>query len=150
MVLFGVLDCLNIVAAAKAVFEEQCGTSAGTLPESKPGPSEPFWKRTVQGVFSICFLAVGVSGVGAFWVHTHAHRNGTIEPAGDHIVPVILSGETRYITQEEDDLETLLRTIMMIGIPAVMVSAAVIHFIVGVKLFPHMPTLAKLRGKEDA
>jgi hypothetical protein len=109
----------------------------------EPGPptepavmSEPGWKRAARGGFTIVFMLVWIAGVAAFYVFGSAYKNGSPEPTVTHTEPLNQQGKIRYVTAAQKKQVDVLHAIMWAGIPCVLLIGAVLHFGLGVKLFP--------------
>jgi hypothetical protein len=144
--LFAFLRALGITHLAEADFVAECGPIIAA--ESKSGDiGDPVWKRVVRGAFSIFFLLVWLDGVASFYVFGSAFRAGSPVATATQSVPLVNHGHTVYVEQSRKLLVNRLQAGMMIGIPAAMAFGFVLHFIIGVQLFPNAPTLSQVRSR---
>jgi hypothetical protein len=148
IILFRILSSLKIVFQLESEFLNHCGDPRlKTSEPARPSSTEVSWKKAVRTAFSIYFFAVWIAGVSFFWKFNTAFRDGTPEPTAERTETLTDHGKTTYIPPEEKRIVSLLERSMMIGIPSALLLGALIHFVVGVKLFPSTPTLAERRGK---
>jgi hypothetical protein len=150
MTLFFFLSYLNISYPSKDRFLSHCGERASEPPQAEEGaPRELGWKRTIRIIFSIYFMAVWIVGVSFFWQYSIAIRDSSPEPTPARTEKIVDHGKTFYITPEQERIVSILKRSMTIGIPSAMFLGFLLHFIVGVKLFPNTPSLAEWRAKSD-
>jgi len=64
------------------------------------------------------------------------------EPLTDH-------GKTVYVTSAEKQRIHYFQLASSVGIPLILVSAVILHFVVGVKLFSNAPTLSEYWAKRN-
>ena len=142
IMLFWVLSHLKIMFRSESEFQNHCGDQR--LKESEPAtPSlEPSWKKGVRTIFTVYFVAVWIAGVCFFWQYNTALRDGTPESTPERTETLKDHGKTVYITSKEKRIVSILEYSMMLGIPSALALGALIHFVVGVKLFPNIPTPA--------
>lgn len=143
IILFWVLSSLKIVFRSESEFQSHCGDQRQKKAEPARPLSEASWKKAVRTAFFLYFFAVWIAGVSFFWKFNIVFRDGTPEPTHEGTETLTDHGKTVYITAEEKRIVSLLEYSMMIGIPSALLLGALIHFIVGVKLFPNTPTLAE-------
>lgn len=149
---FGVFSALRVVQLSQADFLKECeptglaGLPPEPAPETPPAVSaDPRWKRTIRAIYSICFLLVWIDGVASFYYFGVAFRDGSPRPTPTHTEPLNNHGQIRYIPRLQKALIDSLQTAAFIGIPSIIVAGLTTHFLVGVKLFPNMPTLEEWR-----
>jgi hypothetical protein len=133
----GVLSALNVVQQSEEEFQRHCGEGKPVEP-SPPPPSNsqlPKWKRAVASVFGIYFLALWIVGVGFFWKFNSAYSHGSPQPTATQTEMLTNHGHSVYITPEEKQMVKRLQLALMPGIPSVFLIGAVLHFVVGVKVF---------------
>lgn len=155
--LFGILQSLNVVYAAEAEFASNCMTidQYGRELEPMREPSslverhEANWKRIAKAVYKVVFILVWVCSVASFYFFGTAFKNGSPEPTTTQTEPVQDHGKTVYVTPTEKERVHALQLVSWVGFPVMLLGGAVLHFLVGVKLFPNTPTLAEYlnRGK---
>jgi hypothetical protein len=149
IVLFNALAALRILYLSQAAFDRDCVAAAsGAAVDERL--SDPLWARVVRVGFTTVFLAVWLGGVSFFFLHGRAMRDGATAPTGQHSEPLTDHGQTVYISRAEHRRLTFLEGCMTRGVPVVMVLGAVIHFLLGVKLVPNVPTLRSRRRPPDA
>jgi hypothetical protein len=150
IILFWILSSLKVVFQSESEFQCHCGDQRLKTPEpARPSLTEAHWKKVVRTSFSLYFFAVWIAGVSSFWKFNTAFRDGTQEPTPERTETLTDHGKTVYITPEEKRIVSLLQYSMTIGIPSALLFGALIHFVVGVKLFPHTPTLAEWKEKSS-
>jgi hypothetical protein len=128
---------------------DQYGQNIGRvseLPEAT-APAEPRWQKLARGGFAVIFMAVWICGVLSFYSFGEAFKNGSPVPTSSHTEPLNNHGKITFITQSEKKRIDLLQLVSWVGIPSVMVSGLVLHFLIGVKLFPDTPTLSEYVNK---
>jgi hypothetical protein len=153
---FGVLVALRIVQLSKSDFLRECeavGTAdfrAKSTAETIPVvPTDPFWKRVTRAIYSILFLLVWLDGVASFYCFGVAFRNGSSRPTSTQTDPLNNHGQIVYIQHSQKVLIDFLQKVMFIGIPSVIVSGLILHFFLGVRLFPNTPTLQEWRKQRQ-
>jgi hypothetical protein len=144
ILVYGVLNALKVCHQTEDEFLRHCGTHPPMeqvpLPEPTK-PSQPKWKRVVMGAFRVYFFAVWIAGVTFFWKFNAAYASGSQQPTATQTEKLTNHGKAVYITPEQKRTVKLFERSLTFGIPSVFVIAALLHFIVGVKLFD--------RGKEN-
>lgn len=158
--LFGVLDSLNVVYAAEAEFASNCmiidqygrELEPITEPSSVEQPYEPSWKRITKVVYTVVFMLVWVCGVASFYFFGTAFKNGSPDPTATQTEPLEDHGKTVYVTRTEKQRVHILQLVSWVGFPIVLIGGAILHFLLGVKLFPNTPTLSEYlnRGRNRA
>jgi len=155
--LFGVLQSLKVVYPSEAEFASNCmiidqyGRELQPVQEPSPSqPSEPNWKRFTKATYSIVFMILWVCGVASFYIFGTAFKNGSPEPTATRTETLEDHGKTVYVTPTEKQRVHTLQLIASVGFPVVLISGAILHFVVGVKLFPNTPSLSEYlnRGKD--
>jgi uncharacterized membrane protein YbhN (UPF0104 family) len=146
--LFGVLQSLKVVYPSEAEFASHCmvidqyGRELEPMVEPPPvQATEPKWKRVAKAIFTAAFMLVWVSGVASFYFFGTAFKNGSPEPTASQTEPLEDHGKTVYVTPEEKQRVHAFQLTSWIGFPIVFLGGAVLHFLMGVKLFPNTPTL---------
>jgi hypothetical protein len=141
--LFFVLASMNLVTLSEADFLIQCGQHA--VPPRKPAqPVEAKWKTMLRAGFSIYFLILWVTGVTYFWCFNIAFRDGSPAPTPSQTEALVDHGKTVYITPEEMRRLSLLRLSLFPGVTSVFIIGGFIHFGLGIKLVPNLPTLREM------
>ena len=148
--LFGILQSLKVVYASEAEFASDCMIidQYGRELEPPHAPSsaqlsEPIWKRVTKVTYTTVFMFVWVCGVASFYFFGTAFKNGSPEPTATQTEPLEDHGKTVYVTQTDRQRIHALQLVSEVGFPLVLVSGAILHFLVGVKLFPNAPTLSE-------
>jgi hypothetical protein len=146
---FGLLGALNLARGSEAQFLADCHEPV-LSPEPAPpiapdnsSSAEPSWHRLVRAIYSILFFATWLSFVIFFYSDGVAIRDGSSSPTPTRTDSITEHGRAVYITPAQKLLHDRLQTVPFIGIPLLLASGAILHFLVGVKLFPNAPTLAE-------
>ena len=141
--IINVLSSIGLVRQSESQFIADCQITDSQVPAVAPPsePTDPAWQRFLRGAFHLAFLAIWLNFMVFVYLHSKAIRNGSPDPTATQTDPVTEHGGTVYVTHEEKVLDDRLLTISMIGIPSAIATAAILHFLVGVKLFPNAPTL---------
>lgn len=149
---FGVLSALRVVQLSKSDFLKECEAIGVADFRPRPaseavatGPTDPLWKRASRAVYTVCFLVVWIDGVAAFYYFGAAFRDGSPRPTLTQTDPLNNHGQIMYILHAQKVLIDSLQTVMFVGIPSVIAVGLLLHFFVGVKLFPNMSTLEEWR-----
>jgi hypothetical protein len=157
--LFGVLQSLKVVYPSEAEFTSNCmiidqyGRELQPAQEPSPAqPPEPNWKRFTKATYTVVFMLLWVCGVASFYFFGTAFRHGSSEPTATQTEPLEDHGKTVYVTPTDKHRVHALQLVASVGFPVLLIGAAVLHFLVGVKLFPNTPTLSEYlnRGKDRA
>ncbi len=153
---FGVLSNLKIVYQSEAEFLAHCRTIDQYGREIEPAPEaqeakdvEIRWKRVVRGVYTVTFMLLWVGGVAFFYFFGTSFRNGSPVPTASQSEPLTDHGKTVFTTRAEKQRIDRLQAVSWGGIPLVLLSGVILHFIVGVKLFPNTPTLSEYRARKN-
>jgi hypothetical protein len=153
---FGILTSLRVVDPSEADFQSHCRIidqygreieRPSELPQ--PKESEPNWKKMTRGVYTITFLLLWMVGVASFLFFGTAFRSGSPMPTATQTEQLTDHGRAVYITRAEKQRIHYLQLASGVGIPLILVSAAVLHFVVGVKLFPNIPTLSEYLAQRN-
>lgn len=153
--LFNILRSLKVVYAAESEFTSNCmiiDQYGRELEPAKPSPvqlSEPGWMRVTKVTYTVVFMLVWVCGVASFYFFGTAFKNGSPEPTATQTEPLEDHGKTVYVTPSEKGRMHVLQLVLWVGIPLVLVTGAVLHFLVGVKLFPNTPTLPEYMNRHE-
>jgi len=154
--LFGILQSLKVVYASEVEFISDCMIvdQYGRELEPPNAPSsaqvpEPYWKRVTKVTYSTVFMLLWVCGVSSFYFFGTASKNGSPEPTATQTEPLENHGKTVYVTSTDKQRVHVLQLVSSVGFPVLLISGAILHFLVGVKLFPNTPTLSEYlsRGK---
>jgi len=137
------LSSIGLVRQSESQFSADCQTNAPQVPavSPTPEPADPGWQRFLRGAFTVAFVAVWLTGVTFFYLHGKAIHNGSPTPTTTQTDPITEHGGTVYVAHKEKVMDDRLLMVLMIGVPSVMAVGAILHFLVGVKLFPNAPTL---------
>jgi hypothetical protein len=148
---FWVLMTLNVTRFAEADFLADCGRRGEPPRMVAPlASSEAPWRRAARTVFTVAFLLVWADGVAFFYFFGTAFRGGSPTRTAEKSERMEDHRTIVYVTVSEKRFVDALQTVMMSGIPGVLASAAVLHFVLGVKLFPNTPTLREVRSKRPS
>jgi len=143
---FNVLTMLKLVRSSESQMLADCSdTPTESKQEPKTESLEPRRHRIARGIFSCLFLLVWLEGVAFFYHHGKVFSSGSPAPTATQTDPISDHRNTVYITHAEKVQLDLLETMIFTGVPAILVGGFVLHFLVGVKLFPNTPTLAEWR-----
>lgn len=142
--LFGFLQALGVTHFAEADFIAECGPIAQSETHEL---GDPVWKRVARGAFSILFLLVWLDGVASFYVFGTTFQTGSPVATATQTETLVNHGQVVYVEASQKRLVERLQAGMTIGIPTAMVIGFVLHFIIGVQLFPNTPTLSQLRSR---
>jgi hypothetical protein len=134
IVAFGVLSSLRFVDLAKR--NEGSTLEDDTVPRAKSPP----WQKAIRTAYFVVFLLVWLASVGFFYSFGISYKAGSPTPTATQAEPLENHGQTVFVTKEEKKRVDLLSYAMSIGIPAVLLGGAFLHFIVGVALFPNTPS----------
>lgn len=147
---FNVLSTLKLVRSSESQMLADCSdTPSEPMQEPKTEPLEPRWHRVARGIFSCLFLLVWLEGVAFFYYHGKIFSSGSPTPTATQTDPISDHGNTVYITHAQKTQLDRMEIMMFTGIPAILVGGFVLHFLVGVKLFPNTPTLAEWRVRRS-
>jgi hypothetical protein len=148
--LFGVLQSLKVVYPSESEFTSKCmiieryGRELQPVPEPSPAQlPEPNWKRFTKATYTVVFMLLWVCGVASFYFFGIAFKNGSPEPTASQTEPLEDHGKTVYVTPTEKQRVHALQLASWVGFPIVLIAGAILHFLVGVKLFPNTPTLSE-------
>ena len=145
---FNVLQALRFVHPSEAAFLADCHERTSQVdPWAQIEPSDPLWHRIVRATFSIAFLIVWLEFAVFFYYSGKAFRDGSSVPTPAKSEAVTEHGKTDYIARDQKILWDRLESFAFTGIPSVIVSSFLLHFLVGVKLFPNTPTLRELLAR---
>jgi hypothetical protein len=95
------------------------------------------------------FLLVWTASVASFFFFGSAFRRGSAMQTATRTEPLTSHRKTVYVTRAEKQQIDYTQLGSRIGIPFVLVGAVVLHFVVGVKLFPNAPTLSEYRAERS-
>jgi hypothetical protein len=136
IILFSILSSLNVVTATQEEFA-RCCTKKG-VDRPLEAVSEPRtatkWKRVVRVVFFVVSLAVWLEWVAYFYYFGVTYSSGSPEPTMTQTAQLSNHGHVVYITAEQQWQVHLLQIGTMVGIPSIMVAAAILHFVLGVRI----------------
>jgi len=148
--IFTVLTSLRVVTPSQADYLihcrsiDQCGREIERASEPTPPKNdEATWKKVTRGIYTVVFLLVWIASVGSFFLFGTAFRHGSPAPTAIQTEPLVDHEKTVYVTRGEKRRIDYLQLVSWIGIPSILVSAALLHFVVGVKLFPNAPTISE-------
>lgn len=151
IVVFNILYVLRVVQFSEVDFLKSCGDNAVSpvaADTSVDEPSDPAWKRTLRGAYSALFVLVWLEGMAFFYVHQRYEREGSRTPTATQTEFFNEHGRHIYVTHEQMTIDKTLMTITMIGIPGVILSGFLLHFVAGVPLFRNLPASRGLFGRD--
>ena len=152
---FGILSSLRIAYSSEAEFLTHCRTidqygreadRASELPEVKN--VEPDWKKVARGIYTVTFVLVWIAGVASFLTFGNSFKNGTSTPTATQTEPLTDHGKTVYVTRPEKQRMDQFQMANWFGVPFILVVGVTLHFLVGVKLVPNVPTLREYWDKK--
>jgi hypothetical protein len=149
--IFGVLSGLRLVHMSRSDFLKECSSPGGpevSISTIGDAAVDPSWKRKIRGAYSVLFLLVWLDGVASFYYFGQAFRNGSTISTPPQTAPITDHGQTVFVAAGQKALVDSLQTIMFIGIPSILVVGLLLHFVIGVKLFPNIPTLEEWREQK--
>lgn len=154
---FNVLEALRLVHLSKAEFLADCHEpgnqhelSSRVEDVKQSEPIDPRWHKVVRGAYTLAFFIVWLGFIAFFYYSGSAFRDGSPVPTPMQTDPVTEHGKTVYITHDQKVLRDKLELFAFIGIPSVIVAGPLLHFVVGVKLYPNAPTLAELWARKSS
>jgi hypothetical protein len=147
-----VLTALRVVQLSESDFLKQCGAvgvvdsdlerSTRTVPLV---PTDPLWKRVGRATFYILAFLVWLDAMAFFYCFDVASRHGSAKPTPTQTEPLNSGGVIVYIQHSQRAQIDFLQNVMSIGIPSIMASGLILHFLLEVKLLPDTPTLKEWR-----
>ncbi len=151
---FNVLQALRLVRPSEAAFLADCHEPGIQIVQAtNTEPTEPIelkWHRVVRSSFTLLFLLVWLGFVAFFYYSGAAFRDGSSVPTPTRMDAVTEHGKTVYITHDQKLFCDKLELFAFVGIPSVIVGGLLLHFLVGVKLYPNTPTLRELLARKSS
>jgi hypothetical protein len=148
---FNVLRAVRLVYPSEAEFLADCREPGSQFEQPiVPESTEPPWHRVIRGTYSTLFFFVWIGFVGFFYYSGAAFRDGSPVPTPTRPDAVTEHGRTVYVTHAQKVLSDKLELFAFIGIPSVIVGGLVLHFLVGVKLYPNAPTLREFLARKSS
>jgi len=154
---FGILTTLRVVDTSEADFLLNCqiidryGREVERTSEPlQPIDSEPHWKKTIRGIYTVVFMLVWTFSVASFFLFGDAFRRGSPVPTATQTEPLADHGKTVFVTRTEKQRINLFQLASGVGIPFALVGGIVLHFVVGVKLFANAPTLSEYLARKGS
>ncbi len=147
---FNVLQALRLVHPSEAAFLADCHEPSSQIEQATQSePTDPRWHRVVRGTYGLLFLLVWLGFVAFFYYSGAAFRDGSPVPTPTQTEAVTEHGKTVYITRDQKTFSDRLELFAFVGIPSVIVGGLLLHFLVGVKLYPNAPTLRELLARKS-
>jgi hypothetical protein len=141
---FGVLHAFKLVFLAEADF-----LANGKVPGAPIIPqaimAEAAWKKAVRATFSIVFVLCWLAGVAFFYTYSTAIRDASPVRTDIQSELIKVHGRDVYVTKAEKNLIDDLQRARF-GLPVLVICGFAIHFVLGVRLFPNLKTLAEMRA----
>lgn len=148
---FNVLQALRLVHPSEAAFLADCHEPGSqTVQATESEPAEPQWHRVVRAAYGTLFLTVWLGFVAFFYYSGAAFRDGSPVPTPTQTDAVTEHGKTVYITHDQKVFSDRLELFAFAGIPSVLVGSLLLHFVVGVKLYPNTPTLREFLARKSS
>lgn len=139
MCLFNSLAILRLAYMSEEDFLDDCGPATSETVRSMI-PTEPTWNRAVRGAFMVGFMACWLAGVTSIYIYGKAEKSGSSLPTVERTERLEEHGRIFYVSTGEKHLFDELRGAESLGIPVVLVAGLLIHFVLGVQLFPDAST----------
>ena len=98
-------------------------------------PREPRWHRVARALFAVMFILVWLEAVGCFVYFMILAREGSPVATCELGAGIVNHGHVFYVAASEKKFYELLLTMMKIGIPSIMLTGFLLHYLVGVKIF---------------
>lgn len=98
-------------------------------------PDEPRWHGKVRVAFMIAFILVWLEAVSCFAYFQMLLRKASPVPSADLAATVTNHSRVFYVTLQQKQTFYLLLAVMKFAIPAIMLTAVLLHHAVGVKIF---------------
>ncbi len=156
LAVFAVLAALRIVQTSKSDFlkqSEAADSADSRLEHSTPMvpsvPTDPLWKRVTRAIFYILGFLVWLDAMASFYCFDVAFRKGSAKPTPTPTEPLNSHGLIVYIQHAQKAQIDFLQNVMSIGIPCVIACGFILHFLLGVRLFPNTPTLKEWRQQRQ-
>jgi hypothetical protein len=96
---------------------------------------EPRWHGTLHTLFVVAFVLIWVESVGCFVFFLFLSRAGSQVATPELAASIVNHGQVFYVAVWKKQLYEVLLTVMMVGIPATMITGLILHHLVGVKIF---------------
>jgi hypothetical protein len=148
---FNVLQALRVVHPSEAAFLADCREPGSQIEQELPTePTDPQWHRVVRVTYGLLFFLVWLEFVAFFYYSGATFRDGSPIPTATQTDAVTEHGKTVYITHDQKILCDKLELFAFVGIPSVIVGGPLLHFLVGVKLYPNAPTLREFLARKSS
>jgi hypothetical protein len=115
----------------------------------RPIDSEPHWKKVIRGIYTVIFVVAWTFGVASFFFFGNAFGRGSPVPTATQTEPLADHGKTVFVTPRDKRRIDWFQLASGAGVPVVLVGV-ILHFVVGVKLFPNAPTLSEYLARKDS
>jgi hypothetical protein len=144
--LFNFLQSLRLVHSSEAAFLSDCGNPSSQVGEpAQAEPAGPRWQKLVRTVFSVLFFAVWLGFLCFFYYSGRIFRDGSTIRTPTQTEPMTEHGKTVYIARGQKALCDKLQLFAFVGIPTVLASGFLLHFVVGVKIFDNSEKFASTK-----
>jgi hypothetical protein len=130
--IFSTASALRLVTLSEQEFLAQCGEPTAAI---EGEPPEAKWRSIVRTAYTVAFMAVWLAGVASFYFFGVGMRDGTPAPTATNTEPLTNHGHTVYVSLADKQLIDALQISMFVGIPAIMLVGAILHFGLKVPLF---------------
>ena len=108
---------------------------------------EPSWKRVTTVMYTAVFTLMWVCGVASFYFFGTAFKNGSSEPTATQTEAPRRPWQNSVRAPERQRVHVL-QLVSWVSVPAILITGAVLHLLVGEKLFPNTPTLAEFLNRD--
>jgi hypothetical protein len=149
--MFNILDVLRLANLSEAAFLANCHKPGSQVVQTTNAePAELHWRRLARAIITVLFFVVWLGAIASFYYSGAAFREGSSVPTATRADPLTDHGITVYIAHSQKILCDRLEWFAFIGIPLVFLAGLSLHFLVGVKLFPNIPTLSELLARKPS
>jgi hypothetical protein len=142
--LFNILVSLRFARMAEVDFLADCNPSLSVADTAAEVLKEPRWRMWARGSYSVAFMAIWLEALAFFYFHGLAVRGGAPSPTRTMTEAITEHGSTIYVTVADWNRDHLLMTLMMVGIPIMLILGAFLQFVLGVRLYDNAPFSGRL------
>ena len=133
--LFNILASLRFARMAEVDFLADCNPGLSVVETAAEALEEPRWRTWARGSYSVAFMAIWLEALAFFYFHGIAVRGGAPSPTRTMTEAITEHGSTVYVTVADWNRDHLLMTLMMLGIPLVLLLGAFLHFVLRVRIY---------------
>ena len=136
---FNTLLSLRLARMAQNDFLADCDPDPQPVELANRGAMATGWRLWARRAYSVAFLAIWLEMGGFFYFHGVIFRNGATSPNAIMNAAMMEHGHTVYVTAVDLGRDRLLMIIGMVGIPIVVGVGALLHFVLGIRIFGNKP-----------